>query len=407
MSGTARDVQERADGGEREEPEQVVEVLRLTRKLGEAEQQPLDEAAQTQEGARQEREVAECERAGGRPQRDHEVGEIVGKRAEAGEEPTRHGPAPREAGVLAQRPVGERAEALGEVAAEAEELDFLGALGTSPELAHVVALTPIRRALVGKTIALAVEMELVQEGRDQGEHEQHDEPRQERDDGDRQGQGREAVLDLPEQLAHRVRAPGDLPPGALQSVLHGGILKLGEIEGSGVCHQPERRGIAGHLGQHPVDETRRAPEQVGGERERELDTDQQSDLPQDWAGEPGRGARLRGRIGLPGYNRVDDELGHVEHQRGQRCAGDAQSKASERQGAIRRPGEFEQGGEVSERTDPRRGCAAKPLDGRWMQNPLRASRAFPAVCRDNERAPDRIATRSGALTARDTMAPAV
>ncbi len=75
-------------GPEREEREQVVEILRLARELGEAEQQSLDQPAQAQESARQERQIAEAERAGGRPQHDHEVGEIVGERAEAGEEST-------------------------------------------------------------------------------------------------------------------------------------------------------------------------------------------------------------------------------------------------------------------------------------------------------------------------------
>ncbi|WHQ71199.1 hypothetical protein [Methylorubrum extorquens] len=80
-------------------------------------------------------------------------------------------------------------------------------------------------------------------------------------------------------------------------------------------------------------------------------------------GKPIRHARRRGGTGLPCHDRVDDELGDIENQGRDGRAGKAQTDTGEHQGAARRPGKVEKGREVPERTDPCRGCAAKPGGG--------------------------------------------
>lgn len=262
---------------------------------------------------------------------------------------------PGEFPVLGEQPGGEFAEPLGEVGGEAEQLHLLGAVRVGAEIAQVIGLAPVRAAAEGEAVAAGVEVQLVEEGRDQGEHQEQHQPRQHRADRHRERHRGDEILELAEQLADQVRAPGDLAPGALQLVLHRAVLELLEVEGGGVRHQAQGRGVADFLRQHPVDVGRGSPEQVRDHREPELDSDEEPDMMEPRIGQPAARGR---RPGPARHHGIDHELGHIEHQGRQPGAQEAQGQAGEGETRIGRDGEAEQGGEMAQRPEPGGGGTA-------------------------------------------------
>jgi hypothetical protein len=99
-----------------------------------------------------------------------------------------------------------------------------------------------------------------------------------------------------------------------------GVLELLEVERGGVLHEAHAHPVAEHLSEQPLQERRRAAEQVAAEHDRDLEGDELPEAARVGGGEP----LLRG-----GDHRVDDELPHPQREHGERRADRAQTTTAD------------------------------------------------------------------------------
>ena len=278
-------------GRDLEEREEVVEVERLPGDGREAREQPFEERAEAAERAGEEREVADREVAADGAVDDDGVGGVIPQRADGGEARAPPGAADGEAAVGLVKRVGEIAVALGQEVVEAEDLDLFGRLVARAGEAEVVEFAALGRPRVRQRVRLRVEVRLAEERRDEGEHEQHDQPRRIHHEPDAEADDRDDVLRLAEDLAHQHHPAGRLAAGAFELVVEVGVLEVGEVERGGVGHEADARLVREEVAEERVEEGDGAAERVGEDREAELGGDEHDERLQLPARPPRRRAR--------------------------------------------------------------------------------------------------------------------
>ena len=148
----------------------------------------------------------------------------------------------------------------------------------------------MRGADVAERVTQRVEVRLAEERGYQRDGEQDDQPRRIDDQAGGEAQYRDDVLYLSEQLPHQRHAPARLHARAIHAVLEGGVFKVGEIEGGGVLHQPYARVVADTVGKQPVDQRDGPAEEIGGDRQSELDQEQHLEPAEQTGAQPTREA---------------------------------------------------------------------------------------------------------------------
>ena len=129
----------------------------------------------------------------------------------------------------------------------------------------------------------------------QGNREQHDQPRRVDDEAGGEADDGDDVLRLAEELADQARAPGRLPPRALEPVLQLAVLEILEVERRGVLHQPQAGLVAEPLRQQGVEQRHDAAEHVGADRQSEFQREQPADAVEQAARDPLLAGRRRRR----------------------------------------------------------------------------------------------------------------
>ena len=336
---------------DREEGEQVVQVQRLAGDLGEADQQPLQQLPQATEAAGQESQVADGEVAVHRAPGDVGVGHVVAQRAERGEQRPPHGPSAGEGAVGAEERLGQLAVTGDHVAMEVEDLHLLRGFHARAHLPHVLELAALRRPGEVERVAQGVEVRFADEGRDQRDRQQQDQPGRidqqpdgEADDGDR-------VLDLPEQLAHQVRAAHGLAPGALELVLQLRVLEVGEVQRGRVLHQAHAGGVGEQLRQQRIAVADHPAEQVRQDCQAQLCQDQPGEVVEH-AAAPGlqQAVETDAHADQP-HHLVDDQLADVQRHHRHERAYKAQAEGEERQQRAGGPDLPEERRDVAQRVE--------------------------------------------------------
>ena len=136
-------------------------------------------------------------------------------------------------------------------------------------------------------------MHLAEKGRQQGEHDQPEQPRRIGRKPDGEGHDGEDVLDLSEELRQQRGAAGDLPARPVEPVLLVAALELLEVEGGGLLHEAHAGEIAVALGEQAVDERARPAEKVGRDGKHGLHHDEAAQQVEPAAREPVAEARRR------------------------------------------------------------------------------------------------------------------
>ena len=201
---------------------------------------------------------------------------------------------------------------LDEEAVETEDLHFLGGLDAGGCLAHIIEFPALGRAAEVEPVALRIEMRLAQEHRHQRHQQQDDQPG--REDQETSGEARDGhdVLRLPQQLRHQREAAAGLPARPLELVLKLRILEIFQIEGGGVFHQTDARGVGHALRQEAVDELDDAAQDVGQDSQRELGQDQHAQPVEQAARQPVLESRRPPRHLHQMHHVVDDQLADIE-----------------------------------------------------------------------------------------------
>ena len=338
-------------GPDLEEREQVVEIQRLAGDLRETDQQSFQQLAQAAEAAGQERQVADAEIALDRAPGDVGIGEVVAQRPQRGQQRAPDRAAAGEGAVGAIELVGQLAVSGDQVAVEVEDLHLLRRLHAGAHLAHVFELASFRRPGVVERVAQRVEMRLADERRHQRHRQQHDQPWRvdqqaggEADHGDR-------ILHLAEQLAHQVHAAHRLATRAIELVLQVGILEVLQVQRRRMLHQAHAGGVGEQFRQQRVAVADQAAEQVGTDRQRELDHQQPRQRFQ-LAAAPGGADRIEPHAGRDQAHRlVDDQLADVERRDRQERADHAQTQRGQRQRGAGGPDLAEEGRQVAQRVE--------------------------------------------------------
>ncbi len=168
-------------------------------------------------------------------------------------------------------------------------------------------------------------MHFTQERRQQCDQHQPDQPRRVGHQPGGEGDHGEDVLGLAEQLAHQRAAAHGLAARAFQLVLQLAVFEVFQIQRRRVFHQPHAGGIDVQLGQRGIDESDRAPEHVGQQRQAEFGGQQQREVVQH-ATAPGLGqTRIQCRPAGQRDHLIDDQLGDVQRGDRQQCADQAQT----------------------------------------------------------------------------------
>ncbi len=158
-------------------------------------------------------------------------------------------------------------------------------------------------------------MGFADERRHQRDGEKRDEPRC--IDHQPRGKARHCygILRLAEELADQAAAPGRLPARALELVLQLAVFEILEVERCGVLHQPKARLVAGTAPeQSAVEQGNGAAQNIGQNREAELQRQQRADAMERSACQPLcqviGGKRRAGEAN----DFVDDELADIKRR---------------------------------------------------------------------------------------------
>ena len=310
-------------GRDLEEIEQVVEVKRLCGGAGEGQQKPLQQGAEALERPGEEGQIADADGARQGFADDPQIGDVIAKRADGGEDRAPSGAGLSDAAALAVEALGQGAVAVGEEGVQVEDLDFFGGFRLGRDLADIVQLAPFGSAAEIQRVVAGVEMRLAQECRDQRHQQQHDQPRIIGDQPAREGQHGQDVLHLPEDLAHQGHAARGLTAGAVQLVLEGRVLEILQIQVGCMFHQIHGHGDGQPFRQQRVDQPDQPPQQVRGDGQPEFQRDQPGQMLGQPAGPP-FGQRLRPVEGDQPDHLVDDQL--ADPQRRDRHQGPQQAQ---------------------------------------------------------------------------------
>ena len=194
-------------------------------------------------------------------------------------------------------------------------------------------------------------MRLADEGRNQRHGQQQHQPRRIHQQPDREADHGDAVLHLAEQLAHQAHAAHGLAARAVELVLQVGILEVLEVERRGMFHQPDAGGVGEQFRQQPVAVADHPAEQVGADRQRELQREQAGQRGQLAAG-PGGAEAVEGDAGAgQPHGFIDDQLADVQRRDGQERADDPQAERGQRQRRAGRPDLPEERRQVAQRVE--------------------------------------------------------
>ena len=332
-----------------EEGKEIVEIERLAGDLGDADQELFEQAVQPEERAGEEGKVAERELAVDGAPDDVGVGAVIGHVGERRKKPAPDGALGRQPAVVLHDGVGKPLETPDQKRSEAEQLYFLGGLGTGADVAQIFEFAPLRRAHAAEVIGAGVELRLADHGRDERDEQQQDQPRRvkekaggEREDGDDR-------LALAENLRQQRVAARCLAARALQPVLIFAGFEMPEVEPGRVLHQLHADHVGMQLGEDAVDQRDAAPEQVGGDDQPEFQRQQFCDRHKPAAGDPvGKGRAGRGHPALA-HHLVDDQLADIKQQQRLHGAQQPEHDACHRQRRAGAPDLREEALQVPER----------------------------------------------------------
>ena len=116
----------------------------------------------------------------------------------------------------------------------------------------------------------------------------------------------------PEQLRHQGEAAAGLPARPFELVLELRVLEIFQIEGGGMLHQADARGIGHPLRQQAVDQLDDAAQHVGQDGQRELGQQQHAQPVEPAALQPFLERRRPVRHLHQLHDVVDDQLADIE-----------------------------------------------------------------------------------------------
>jgi hypothetical protein len=232
---------------------------------------------------------------------------------------------------------------------EIEDLDLLRRLDAGAHLAHVLELPALGRPGEVERVAERGEVRLADEGGDQRHPQQHDQPRHVDQQADGEADHRDRVLELAEEQPHQVHPAHRLPARPVEPVLELRVLEVLEIERCRVLHKPHAGGVGEELRERAVGVADRAAEEVGEDRQPELERQQQGQPLE----HPGAPRPEQADLADPGRDQlhrlVDDQLADVEHQHRLQRPQQAQAEARQRQRPAGRPDLAQERRQVAQR----------------------------------------------------------
>ncbi len=259
----------------------------------------FDIAARAGEGAGEEREGAERQGPGDGAGEDDDISAVIAAGGDQIQERTEGGAADGNGLVFGKDAFGDVTVTIGEVIAQAEDLDLLGAVGAGSEIAEVIELAALGRPFVKDGIGEGGEMGFAEESGNNGGDEEHHQPGRKDDQAGGERDKADAVLGDVQERGEQRDAAGGLAAGAFELVMEDRVFKGDQVEAGGVLHEADADAVGEAVGEKAVAEGVEAAE----------------DITERWRG---RAQWLHSvqRTRGTGHHGVDDELGRPRGWRG-------------------------------------------------------------------------------------------